>query len=185
MSKALINLIAKFPPPTKLEIAPNWTNLEDALGVQYPSTFKDFIDTYGGCVWFDKLSPFIRQGRTKKEAREFPAVVVEMCDIDRGNTWGVIDGKFQQISPPFYPEPGGLLPFLVDYSGSMYFWDTESDEPEQWPVIQSEGGSMTRHPAMSIPEMILKWLDRDPVMIQMWGDVEQISQERLRITEVK
>jgi hypothetical protein len=36
---------------------------------------------------------------------------------------------------------------------------------------------------MSIPAMILKWLERDSQMNEMWGDVEQIPPERLRITE--
>ncbi len=103
-----------------------------------------------------------------------------MCDIDRGNT---CDENFEPISPPFYPETGGLLPFLVDYGGAMYYWDTQSENPDEWPIVMSNGGRMTRYPCMSIPTMILKWLERDPQMIEMWGDVEQIPPERIRITE--
>lgn len=180
MNKSLNQLMDRFPPPSKPRDTPvNWRNLESALGLTYPSGFKEFIDVYGGCIWFDNLSFFFRQGRTKKEAKEFPEIVIEMCDIDRGNTW---DENGKPFSPPFYPEPGGFLPFLVDYGGGQYYWDTQSDNPDKWPIILSDGGWMTRFPSMSIPAMILKWLERDPQMIEMWGDVEQLPPERIRIT---
>jgi hypothetical protein len=181
MDSALAKLIERFPPPPNPRGLPvNWRAIEKSLGVCYPCHFKDFINVYGGCVWFNNLSPFYRQGGSDDEAKDFPSKVERMCDIDRGNTY---DANGKPLSPAFYPEEGGLLPFLVDYGGNVYYWDTASGTPEEWLVIQSHGGWMTPFPAMSIPTMILNWLGRDPQMIEMWGDADQISPDRLRITE--
>jgi len=181
MNDSLKELMQRFPPPANPRFTPiNWENLERALGLCYPTSFKEFIDVYGGCIWFDDLSPLYSQALTDKEAIEFREVVDNKCNQDRGDTY---DQHFKPISPPFYPEQGGLFPFLIDYGGNKYFWETESDDPDEWPIVKSHAGWMTRYPAMSIPTMILRWLQRDPQMIEMWGDVEQISPERLRITE--
>ena len=181
MSDDLNELMQRFPPPDKPRYTPiNWENLEAALGLCYPPSFKEFIDVYGGCVWFDNLSPLYSQAQTAEEAKGFLQTVERKCNQDSGNTY---DKSFKRISPVFSPEKGGLLPFLIDYGGNMYYWQTDIGEPDQWPIIKSHGGWMTPHPAMSIPTMILKWLERDPQMIEMWGDVEQVPAERLRITE--
>ena len=181
MTTPLEQLLARFPPPAKPRFTPvKWSKLEVALGFCYPTSFKEFIDVYGGCVWFDNLSPMYSQARTKKEVDKFLQVVEQKCNQDRGNFY---DEKFKPISPAFYPERGGLFPFLIDYGGNEYFWDTKSADPDLWPIVQSHAGWMKLYPPMSIPELILKWLGRDPQMLKMWGDVSKWPVERIRITE--
>lgn len=182
MEPALKRLMKRFPPPANPRSTPvNWTNIEQALDWTYPQHFKDYVDVYGGCVWFDDVRPIYMQGLTQENAGELPAFIESRCDIDRGNTYDA-DGK--PFSPPFYPEDGGLMPWLLDYSGNMYYWDTgASEDPEAWPVIQSHGGWMTPFPAMSLPTMILKWLEQDAVMTEIWGKLERWPEEQRRITE--
>jgi hypothetical protein len=179
MNEGLSKLRQKIPPPAKPRNLPvNWENIESALGLTYPTGFKELLDVYGGSVWFDHWDFFFRQGKTKKEASKFPDTVIEMCATDSEANY---DEYSNEISPPFYPEEGGLLPFLVDYGGCVYYWDTKPDNPDEWPIVESDGGWMTRYPPMSIPTMILKYLERDPQMIEMWGDVEQLPPERIGI----
>lgn len=181
MNETLQELTQRFPPPANPRGTPtNWENIEHALKICYPASFKEFIDVYGGCVWFSNISPFFRQGLTEEEAGEFPEKVNELCNNEKGNTY---NEEGEPFSPPFYPDKGGLFPFLVDYGGNIYYWDTHSNNPDEWPIVKSHGGWMTQHPCMSIPTMILKWLERDPQMIEMWGDVEKKPPEHLRITE--
>ena len=182
MKTSLNELVDRFPPPAKPRFTPvDWDNLERSLGFSYPPSFQEFIDVYGGSVWFNNLSPLYSQAQTDEEAREFLKTVDQKCNQDRGNTY---DEHGKPFSPPFYPDEGGLFPFLVDYGGNEYYWETDADDPEEWPIVKSHGGWMTRHTPMSIPAMILKWLERDPQMMEMWGDVSRVPPEQLRITEV-
>lgn len=87
----------------------------------------EFINVYGGSIWFDHWDFFFRQCKTKKEAEEFPNVVAEMCATDSEGNYD--DESSQPITPLFYPEEGGLLPFLVDYGGCIYYWETKTTNP--------------------------------------------------------
>ena len=39
---------------------------------------------------------------------------------------------------PIFPEPGGLLPFGVTDNGDVFFWLTDSDNPNHWKIVINE-----------------------------------------------
>ena len=58
MDAALQRLTKRFPPPSNPRYADvDWTRLESAVGLTYPSSFKEFVATYGGSIWFDNVAP--------------------------------------------------------------------------------------------------------------------------------
>jgi hypothetical protein len=61
---------------------------------------------------------------------------------------------------PYYPEPGGLLPWGVDENGNDYFWLTKG-EPSQWVVVQDEyrGNGIEVHDC-SMTEFLVGILER-------------------------
>jgi len=99
--------MARFRWPQEPRGTPvNWRNLESAWRLRSPKSFKEFIDVYGGCVWFDDLSPFSQQGLTIDDAEKFVPKVSAMYDVDRGRTY---DENFQEFEASFYPESGPHL----------------------------------------------------------------------------
>ena len=181
MFEALQELVERFPPPKKPRSTPvNWERVENHLGMSYPVSFKEFIDVYGGSVWFDNVSPIISQCKNEKQAAEFVEIIKGKIEQVNGDTY---DENFNEIDVQFYPTSNGLFPFLIDYSGNMYLWARESDDPEEWPIILSHAGWMKTLGVMSIPEMILSWLKGEPSMKKVWGNVEEMPLDRLQITE--
>lgn len=181
MATALQDLVKRFPPPKNPRGTPvNWERIERRLAILYPASFKEFIDVYGGSVWFDDLAPIVSQGKNEKQAAEFVEIIRRKIEQVNGDTY---DEDFNEIKVEFYPAPGGWFPFLIDYSGNMYLWAREADEPKEWPVVMSKAGWMKTLGVMSIPEMILAWLDGEPTMQKAWGNAEDLPPERLRITE--
>lgn len=182
MHSALKELMSRFPPPTDLSCHPvNWKRLEQHVDFSFPVSFKEYVDVYGGCIWFDDLSLIISQGVDEEQATEYVNVVNRKIAQVDGETY---DEEFNEIQVSFFPEKKGLFPFLLDYSGNLYLWSREFDNPEEWPVVKSHAGWMKTLKAMTIPEMIIGWLNGDQLMQQVWGDVSGIDPERLGITEV-
>ena len=71
MDSSLQQLMGKMPPPTdprhRMSI---WSRLESAVGITYPTSFKEFVEVYGGSVWFDNVCPFFSEATTDDEVKE-------------------------------------------------------------------------------------------------------------------
>src|SRR5689334_18889009 len=45
----------------------NWDALENAVGLIYPASFKEFVATYGVLRWFDRWCPVFCTAKSKRE----------------------------------------------------------------------------------------------------------------------
>ncbi|MBI3412287.1 MAG: SMI1/KNR4 family protein [Planctomycetes bacterium] len=171
-----------MPPPKSLQhTGVNWSLLEEHIGLRYPESFKEFVAVYGSCHWFDKLLPFYGHPKSPREAKAFVKDVAKKLKWLRGNTY---DERFNKLDLPLYPAPGGLFPFMADIDGPEYFWQTEDRNPDRWPVYCWMRGPITVLEGVSIADMLLGFLERDPVIVRLWGDVRNFSSDRIRIEDV-
>jgi hypothetical protein len=92
------------------------------------------------------------------------------------------DDKFDRMKLPLYPDVGGLFPFMIDYSGSLYCWRTERNDPSEWPVICWFTGQIAALGKMSIAAVLLGWLERRPKIAMLLGDVGELPEERLKLS---
>jgi hypothetical protein len=122
-----------MPPPANLLHADvHWPKVENAVGLTYPSSFKEYVATYGACVWFDNFSPFYDLGLSDANLVEF------VKRIKKKLKWlvdNIYDERFNQLDIPLYPSEGGLFPFAIDYSSNLFCWRTEHSDPDKWPIV--------------------------------------------------
>ena len=173
--------MGRIPPPGNPRHSNvDWKRLEQHVGLTYPRSFKDFINVYGGRVWFGNISPFFSECRTDDDAKQFVVSIERKLQQIESNTY---DEDFNEIQPSLYPERGGLLPFMIDYAGNMFLWRTDSRNSDEWPIAFWNMGPITILEDWTIAKMIWQWLQRDPVMIKVWGDINEYEPDRIRLTE--
>jgi hypothetical protein len=84
---------------------------------------------------------------------------------------------------PLYPTENGLFPFMIDYGGNLFCWQTDRNSPDKWPIVFWNMGPITVMEKMTIAKMILGWLQRKPQMVKVWGDIDEYEPDRIRLTE--
>ena len=173
MDPALNRLTKLVPPPADPPFrAVDWVRLEAGLGVTYPTSFKEFVGVYGGCVWFDRLGPFYSPAKTRADVTRFGRAVRRRLEYLEGNLY---DEHYRPIDLPLYPEPGGLFPFMMDrHTSAQYFWRTGRGDPDRWPVVCWFKGPVRVLEGMTLAKMLLDWLERRPRMVKVWGDVRPV-----------
>lgn len=185
MDAALAKLAERMPPPAKpKEAVVDWLLVETELGFSYPSAFKEFIATYGGCTWFDHARLIYSTAQSSEAVNEFIASMEEKVSPLRGNTF-VYDkkkGRREQVDLPLFPDKGGLFPFMNDFSGSFYCWLTKGRNSEKWPVVCCFSSQVLIIEDLSVPQMFLEWLNREPRMVDLWGDVNDLPPERIQLS---
>src|SRR5438128_2571968 len=119
------------PPATPFEVGSlaQWREVEAELGTRLPRDYRDFVFAYGSGLFaglYRVYNPF--------GADEYMALVTQgrrVCGYNRESQWS--DPK--RFPYPYFPEPGGLLPWGNDENGNDYFWLTEGP-PTKWVVVQ-------------------------------------------------
>jgi hypothetical protein len=181
MDDYLQRLMQRIPPPTNVpDRDVDWSRLEAAVNLTYPVSFKDFIGVYGRCVWFDHICPLFTTARSDADLKQFRQSVDAKLKPVKANTR---DKRFKKIDVSVYPSQGGLFPFMVDYSSSLYCWQTDQSNPNAWSIVCWFTGQLVVLENTTIPKMILDWLERNPVMVNLWGDYTELPPDRIRITE--
>ena len=182
MEPALRRLVREFPPPARPRFAPvYWERLERGIGLEYPSTFKAFVDAYGGSVWFDTVSVDCDQARTDASVRKFAKFLKELLGCLNGSMY---DDRGRDMHLPLYPARGGLLPFVSDYHSGIGCWQTSRKSPDDWPVVYWLRGPVIVRRNSTIAKLLCDFLDAKPYMAQIWGDVREYEPERIRLTEM-
>lgn len=126
-------LMAVVPPPK----APcgtfngRWEPLEAALGVALPQDYKDFVRLYGAGYFLEFLGVYVPASPNPNLRLE--ARVPQVCH-----------GLSSVFSPdelayPFWPAPGGLVPFGGTDNGDDLFWLTRG-KPAEWKVVVLDRG---------------------------------------------
>ena len=178
MRRSLTRLVKRLPPPdAPTDADVDWDLLEEFLGLTYPSDFKDLIGKYGRGRWFDHAS-FIYD-TPKNQLQACQAVKNAATRLHPLLQLGMRDDSREELKLPCYPSPGGLFPFMNDLSGSVYCWLTKPKNPEKWPVYCWFQGSGPIIENMSASQMLIDWLDGKPIMTDLWGNVDELPEERL------
>ena len=178
-SARLNELVKLMPPPDNVPCKDiDWPAVENAVGLDYPASFKAFIEVYGALQWFDWLQPLVPFESTSPEQfREYlSGVFQESFGGDTVNTNGEL------VFTPKFGTPGCWLPFMTGSDGDTYAWLTNEQPAETWSVIYVLNRRVTLLPPTSIGQMIVGWLNGESLMQQIWGSVEEFrrrSPERL------
>ena len=167
-------------PPPKNPGEINWARVEKGIRLNLPPSFKDFLDVYAGCRWFDHAVPYFSRGESDEKVANFVDEVGEILAPFQDFTYMVVNDEAEPVEFSLYPEKGGLFPFMQDYSGSIYAWRT-SGVPERWPVVCYLGGPVRIVEDISITQMMLGFMDRSPRMVDLWGDINDLPEDRKRI----
>lgn len=100
--------------------------LEIALGLDFPSSYRNFLSVYNGGSFKECIFPDSRIG---------PLIVVSFFSVDGANA-DRLHAVFQNMGGflpascvPFADDPGGNI-FFIDTAdhGRVYFWDHETRE---------------------------------------------------------
>lgn len=181
MDEKIGELVRMMPPPSNPRfVEVQWPALEEAVGLRYPKSFKEYVAVYGGAVWFDNWCPLYAAAKNDEEIRDYLRTVSNYTSRMKGCM--VKPGKQRRdVEIALYPDQGGLLPFLIDYSGGVYSWKTANTDPDKWPVVCWVDSYIIELRGITIAGMFLEFLRRSERMRRVWGDVNDLEEYRRRV----
>jgi hypothetical protein len=155
MYPALARLIEALPPPANPCLPVSWTKAEERHQLRFPSHFKALFDVYGDSEWFDLFYPFYpdrpdKDGEYLEGVRHVLSILVD---------YGMTDEDFKPLTMPLYPEPGGLFPFMNSSDGDYYYWNTDSDNPDEWPIMRWEMDTLRKLKFATLADLFLETLE--------------------------
>ncbi len=105
-----------------------WDDVESMLKLTLPAEYKVIIDRYGDFQWGDflyLLNPFSVNKYLNLHTQGEVILTAERQSRQ----------AFPEYYPlPLYPEPDGLLPFLITDNGDVAFWVTKG-RADRWPIL--------------------------------------------------
>lgn len=151
-NRDLDQLARLLPPPAQEVSGPPWERCRPEAGLDFPSDYRAFVDRYGGGRVegpdsFERLVIHTPSGvpRRPGQAGGFGAFVAwnvsEFASMFEGADEGFWGGKVY----PMYPAPGGLLTWGENEQGDLFWWLTEGDDPDAWPVVMWARGPATTY----------------------------------------
>lgn len=134
------------PPPLSPESADAWEDLEQRIGIVFPSDFKQFIDAYGPGM----LDVNIRfHHPTLGTLRTLDHMIEE---------WDQTDDYFLDDCPyPFAIASGGLLAWGSTVGGIGLAFHMASPDPDQWTVVEFASGEYEQS-ALPFADWLLRYL---------------------------
>ena len=133
MSIEKLKAIVRPPSrPSDIGSLEEWQTVEQKLGLQLPSDYRDFVFTYGSGL-FARIYVVYNPFADSEHVSCLYSSVQKTCQWER---------DFKKEAPecvPYkiYPERPGLLPWANDDMGNEYFWFTDG-APDTWMVISNE-----------------------------------------------
>lgn len=121
------DLVRLVPPPADpVDAAGDWGRVEAALERELPADFKALVGRYGQGQFTDFITPLTPFGT--------PAPLIPTARRLLEQESRFRDSFPEQCPYPFYPEPGGLLPWAGTDNGDRLCWLT-AGEPDSWTVV--------------------------------------------------
>ncbi|MGW3630362.1 SMI1/KNR4 family protein [Streptomyces sp. NPDC005122] len=157
------------PPPSQpLWANGDWNEVESALGLQLPTDFKQLIGAYGAHHFAGFLTPLTPFGG--RDLLVGPAK--RLLDQERGFR----DSSPEDCPYPFYPEPGGLLPWARTDNGDTVCWLTDG-KPAAWTVVcwNPRGWYYDAHPVGAV-EFLAGWLSGH-ISTTVFPDAPEFAEE--------
>jgi len=180
MDNALKRLMKRMPPPANPPFTDvNWQQLERFVGLPYPTSFKEFVEVYGACIWFDHFVPFYSLADTEAEAKEFLEDVERYLKVHEPTLYN--NEALERFDPPIYPAKGGLFPFLKDMYGYIYCWRTAGRNANHWPVYCCQPGRLMILEKTTIAKMFLDFMEHKSEAVQIWGDIRGMDADQIRL----
>jgi|688.fasta_scaffold392787_2 hypothetical protein len=114
----------------------DWRHVEQVIGTQLPTDYKQFINHYGVsyvCTFVNVADPFINNN-AHLNLKHFSDLLSDALHSTRG--------KFgtRAVPYPIYPEQGGLLAWGATDNGDDLYWQTVGD-PDAWTIVVNESRS--------------------------------------------
>ena len=166
---AFDDLVRLVPPPPRPQWAEgDWGAVAAELGLDLPADFKRLVGAYGAHRFADFLTPLTPFGG--------PDLLVgpakRLLDQERG-----FRAKHPDACPyPFYPEPGGLLPWAGTDNGDRVCWLT-AGPPDGWTVVcwNPRGWYYDAHPVGAV-EFLAGWLS-GRISTSVFPDAAEFTEE--------
>jgi len=160
----MIEELKRLAPPPAQPVACGtydmWKSVEDALSLQLPEDYKQFINTYGNGGFYDFLSivsPFDRDNGFSEDSTLLKWIASETQQYkEMKETFG----KNAPEKFPFsaHPEENGLLAIGGIETGGTIYYLTEG-QPETWTiVIYAEDFYEFAWCKKSLTEFLVDWL---------------------------
>ena len=163
------HLASVLPPPALPVNKVDWVAVQEAIGTDLPSAYRRMVETYGsGCIdgflWL--LTPTTNNRHLRLEDQV--QVQTEALLALRGD---LVEALPTNVSPspesvpyPIFPEPGGLLPWLITDNGDVVYWATRG-APDTWSVVtQSPRAGHWQEFALQSDEWLAQLLRRELVI---------------------
>lgn len=127
-------LIKMVTPPAEPFEAPRgpWEPIEAELGTALPQDYKDFVGLYGAGYFMEFLGIAVPRSRNRNVRLE--VLVGAICD-----TFVEREDEGEELPYPFWPDPGGLVPFGGTDEGDFLFW-LPRGAPADWCVVVWDRG---------------------------------------------
>lgn len=149
MSHQLDRLTRLLPPPQSAVAGPPWQHSRTEVGFDFPSDYRAFVNRYGGSQ--------IGAPGSLRFFVHCPSSIPARSGVPTGFE-GFVEWHVSDIAPmfeggdedywggttyPMYPEPGGLLTWGENEQGDLFWWLTEGDDADRWPVVVWARGPAT------------------------------------------
>jgi hypothetical protein len=111
----------------------DWQAVEGSVGRPLPQDYKTLVETFpqGRFQGFVEL---IRPGDYGESSLDFLGYYRYRLEDMR--EWR--RGELERFPMPIYPELGGLLPWGRSRRNDLFFWLTDSPDPDHWSIVVSD-----------------------------------------------
>ena len=175
---SLDELVGHYPPPTQpKDNEVDWNAYERRMGFMPPKYFRDFIGVYGDSTWFDTLRIVYTPAQSEEQLDQYVDLLKLKSSQMEGNIYSA--KPFEQITPRLFPEEKGLLAIAIDFSSSIYCWDTKDKDPETWPIVYWQTGALHVFENATIDGLILDWINRKSRMVELFCDFNDVDPQML------
>lgn len=107
----------------------DWPSIESSLGLRLPDDYKKLIEIFPDGDFEGQLR-INRPGDSNEPPNEFLGYYAWRLHDMRE-----LRGLGHPIPYPIFPEPGGLLPWASGPRAEPFFWLTNSENPNSWPIV--------------------------------------------------
>ncbi|SMD25230.1 hypothetical protein [Lentzea albidocapillata] len=111
----------------------DWAAVESSIGLALPDDYKHLVEIFPDGR-FQAFVRLIRPGAVQSPPTEYLGYYAYRLEDMRG--WRQKEPA--RFPHPIFPEPGGLLPWGVSHRADLFFWLTDGDDPNKWPVVLAD-----------------------------------------------
>ena len=126
--EAVDELARLFNRRARQEWEPNWSVVEERIGVTLPDDYKRLMAVFPSGV-FDGYLELVNPVQSDATLGQFLREFEDKLDPVRG--WRVLG----VVPHPVVPEPGGILPWGEGAEGQSFFWLPSPDPTAEWSVV--------------------------------------------------